>query len=54
MKGLKQHRDFKRLYQVEAAEKIWNMRKIVAEQVKIAKHSTGKHWYWAMGLEDIP
>ncbi len=51
MGGLKQHRDFKRRYLVEAAEKIQKTRKIFAEQLGIEEHLTRKRWYWAMRLD---
>lgn len=54
MGGLKQHRDFKSRYPVEAAEKIQKTRKIFAEQLGIGEYLTRKQWYWAMGLDDIP
>lgn len=54
MGGLKQHRDFKRRYPVEAAEKILKTRKIFAEQLGIGEYITRKQWYWAMGLDNIP
>lgn len=54
MGSLKQHRDFKRRYPIEAAGKIQKTRKIFAEQLGIGEHLTKKQWYWAMGLDDIP
>lgn len=54
MGGLKQHRDFKSWYPIEAAEKIQKTRKILAKQLGIGEYLTRKQWYWAMGLDDIP
>ena len=40
MGGLKQHRDFKKQYSVEVAEKIQKTREIFAEQMEIGEHLT--------------
>ena len=42
MGGLKQHRDFKKRYSVEAAEKIQKTKNFFAEQVGIGEHLTRK------------